>query len=141
MSLHEPISSYRDLKPGSDRTFGIVFAVFFSLIGLIPLAIHRAAPRWWALVIAVAFLAIAFLAPRVLRPLNKAWFKLGLALNHVVSPVVMAVLYVVAFVPIGFVLRASGKDLLRLKRDSGTETYWITRDPPGPATGTMRRQF
>jgi hypothetical protein len=141
MSLHEPISSHRHQKPGSERAFGIVFGVVFSLIGLVPTVMHRAGPRWWALVIAVAFFAAAFLAPTMLRPLNKAWFRLGLLLNHVVSPVVLGVLYVVAFVPMGLFLRAAGKDPLRLKRNSAADSYWITRDPPGPAPGSMRRQF
>jgi predicted membrane metal-binding protein len=141
MSLHEPISSYRDLKPGSERAFGLVFGAVFSLIGLLPAVIHRAEPRWWALAVAIVFLAVAFLAPAILRPLNKAWFRLGLLLNHVVSPVVMGVLYVVAFIPMGVFMRAAGKDLLRLKRDPAAESYWITRDPAGPAPGSMHRQF
>lgn len=141
MSIHEPISSHRDLKPGSERAFGIVFGVVFSLIGLAPTVMHRAGPRWWALAIAVVFLALAFLAPAILRPVNKAWFKLGLLLNQVVSPVVMGVLYVIAFVPMGLFLRATGRDLLRLKCNSAAESYWIKRDPPGPALGSMHRQF
>jgi hypothetical protein len=102
---------------------------------------HRAGPRWWALAIAVGFLAAAFLAPTILRPLNKAWFRIGLLLNHVVSPVVLGMLYVVAFVPMGLFLRAAGKDPLRLKRNSAAHSYWIARDPPGPAPGSMRKQF
>jgi predicted membrane metal-binding protein len=140
MSFHEPTSSHRGTKPGSERSFGIVFAVVFSLIGLAPV-VHRAEPRWWALVLAAAFLVVAFLAPGILRPLNKAWFKLGLILNHVVSPVIMGVLFVVAFVPTALILRLAGKDLLRLRGNPASDSYWITRDPPGPAPGSMRKQF
>ena len=79
--------------------------------------------------------------PRVLAPLNIIWFRLGLLLHHVVNPVIMAVVYYGAVVPMGLLLKARGKDLLRLKRDPDATTYWIVRDPPGPAPGSMKQQF
>lgn len=110
------------------------------MICLAPL-MHRGAPRWWALALAAAFVAAGFLAPGILRPLNKVWFRLGLMLNHVVSPIIMGVLFVVAFVPTALILRLRGKDLLRLKGNPAADSYWIPRDPAGPAPGSMRKQF
>jgi Saxitoxin biosynthesis operon protein SxtJ len=124
----------------SDRTFGLVFAGFFCLIALWP-AVSGRQLRWWAFALAVIFLAATFLAPRLLTPLNRIWFRLGLVLHHVVNPVVMALVYYSAVVPMGLLMRARGKDLLRLKRDPALESYWIVRDPPGPPPGSMSRQF
>jgi len=140
MATNEPVQSYRKLKVGSERNFGIVFAVVFALIGLLPV-VHGGVLRWWALAVGTSFLAFAFLLPRWLRPLNLLWFKFGLALHHVINPIVMGAIYYGAFVPMGLVIRVMGKDLLRLERDEKVASYWISREPPGPATGSMSKQF
>jgi hypothetical protein len=92
-------------------------------------------PRWWAVVFAVAFLVAGLFAPRVLAPLNKLWFRFWLLLNRVINPIVMAIVFVGAIVPTGLLLRAFGKDLLRLKRQPGSDSYWIVREPPRSAAG------
>ena len=140
MATNEPAVSHRATVRGSDRSFGVVFAVVFFIIGIWP-ALWGHLPRWWALAVAAAFLAVALLVPRVLAPLNRIWFRLGLLLHHVVNPIIMGVVYYLAVVPMGLLLKARGKDLLRLKRDPNAESYWIVRDPPGPAPGSMKQQF
>ncbi|NJL07389.1 MAG: hypothetical protein HC900_03340 [Methylacidiphilales bacterium] len=141
MSANEPTVSHREVKRGSERSFGVVFAVAFAVIGLLPIVTRGDGARWWALAVAVAFAAVAILAPALLGPLNRAWFKFGLLLHHLVNPLIMGLLFYGAFVPMALVLRASGRDLLRLKRESAAESYWILRDPPGPETGSMSKQF
>ena len=136
MAANEPVVSHRKVAAGSDRSFGLVFAVFFVLVALLP-AIHGAPVRWWALVVAGAFAAIALFAPRMLHPLNRLWFALGLLLHRVVNPLVMAVMFYGAILPMGLLLRMLGKDLLRLKREPQAASYWIAREPPGP----MDKQF
>ncbi len=140
MSTNEPAISHRVVARGSDRAFGIVFAVMFCLIGLWPVMSGRPS-RPWALGLALLFLAAAFLTPRLLAPLNRLWFRLGLVLHHVVNPIVMGLVYFAAVVPTALIVRARGKDLLRLKRDPAAESYWIKRDPPGPPAGSMSNQF
>jgi predicted membrane metal-binding protein len=140
MAMNEPILSHRKISVGSDRNFGIVFAVVFTLIGVLP-SLHGGEIRWWALVIAAAFGVCAFFAPRLLQPLNRLWFRFGLLLHHVVNPVVMALVYYGAVVPMGLLLKAFGKDLLRLKREPEAASYWIMREPPAPPPGSMAKQF
>jgi hypothetical protein len=140
MSVNEPAIAHRRTVVGSNRTFGVVFAVVFAVIALWPLLAGHA-PRLWASVLAAAFLGVALFVPTLLAPLNRAWFHLGLALHRVINPVVMAVIYYGTVVPIGLILRARGKDPLRLKRDPEATTYWIARDPPGPPRGSMTKQF
>ncbi len=91
--------------------------------------------------IAALFLVLAFVAPKVLHPLNVAWMRLGFAMGMVVSPIVLGILFFLTVTPMGFVLRLMGKDLLRLKLDKSASSYWIERSPPGPAPDTMRNQF
>jgi hypothetical protein len=140
MSGEPPVSHGRKVVMGSERSFGIVFACVFALIGLVPWALGHGL-RSWALIVAVIFLAAAYIAPRLLTPLNYVWFKFGLLLHHIVNPIVMALIFYGAVLPTGLAVRAFGKDLLRLKRDPSAKSYWIERDPPGPAPESMTRQF
>jgi hypothetical protein len=140
MATNESLQSHRKVTIGSERNFGIVFAVVFAIIALAPLY-HRGIVHWWAIGVSAAFLVCALVAPRVLRPLNHLWFKFGLLLHHVINPIIMGVLYFAAVVPMGLLVRLLGKDLLRLKPDKVAESYWIPRDPPAPSPGGMTKQF
>ena len=140
MSTTEPAVAQHTITMGSERGLGIVFAVVFALIGGVPWLFGRGASLW-ALAVALVFLVLAFVAPRLLFPLNWVWFRLGLLLSRIGNPLIMGVLYFGAFMPMGLLLRALGKDLLRLKLDPATKSYWINREPPGPEPGTMSKQF
>ena len=140
--MHEDFTRKETVQGSSDRSFGFVMAAFFALLALFPL-LHGplSSIRWWALVVAAAFLALALLWPAPLRPLNRAWLKLGLLLSKIVSPIVMMVLFYATVTPIGVLMRWTGKDPLRLRRDATATSYWIPREPPGPAPNSMKQQF
>ncbi len=140
MATNEPVVSHKKVTMGSNRSFGLVFAGFFAIVALLPF-IHGAPVRWWALGVAVAFAVAAFLVPRALQPLNLVWFKLGILLHHVVNPVIMALMFYGAILPMAVLLRGLGKDLVRLKREPESNSYWIPREPPAPAPGSMSNQF
>jgi hypothetical protein len=137
--------AHHDLARGADkiaapteRSFGVTFAVVFALLAIwfgyrsgISLRTIAAAAA------AVAFLALAYTMPRVLAPLNWAWFRFGLALHAVISPIILGMLFFAVVTPIGVVMRLLGKDLLGLKRRA--PTYWLTRDPD--SSGSMANQF
>ncbi len=140
MSTNESAVSHRKVTESSDRSFGLVFAAVFAVIGFWPWLVGRQ-PRLWAVALAALFLAAALLFPRLLGPLSFLWKKLGLALHHITNPIIMGVVYCVGIVPMGLLLRAMGKDLLRLKWDRAASSYWIIREPPGPRRGSMSKQF
>jgi hypothetical protein len=138
---HEDFSSrHDDIKPSSNRGFGLVIATFLAIVALWPLV--RAEPvRWWVLAVAAAFAIAALLRPAMLAPLNTLWTKLGLLLYKVVSPVVLGLLFYVTVTPIALMMRLLGKDPLRLRRDPHAASYWIERTPPGPSPDSMKNQF
>ncbi len=140
MSSHEPLQFHRSVASSSNRTFGLVFAAVFAIVAFWPALRHGEALRWWALGVAVIFLGLALFAQERLAPLNRLWFKLGLSLHSVVSPLIMGLLFFGAVTPMAYILRLMGKDLLRL-RSHGELSYWIVRDPRGPAAGSMKNQF
>ncbi len=138
--MNETLKRDEDVQIGSEKSFGIVFAVVFGLIALKPL-LDGLPPHLWAGAISAIFLLAAFVAKPLLRPLNVLWFKFGLLLYKVVNPVVMAILYYTTLVPIGLLMRLCGKDPLNRTFDPALKSYWIPRDPPGPEPETMKRQF
>ena len=138
---HEPVKSFRAVSASSERTFGLVVGGLFALIAIWP-AIWRGAPlRIWLLVPAVLIVVLAVVAPRILRPLNRGWFRLGLLLHRIVNPIVMGLLFFAAIVPMGFVLRKRGIDLLRLRLRPDVTSYWIERDPSSAASASLTKQF
>ena len=138
--LHEQLGSPGQVRRSSDRTFGFVFAAFFTLISLLPL-LHRGHIRWWGLGVAAAFLLAALVVPKILAPLNDLWLQLGRLLHRIVNPVVMGILFFVVITPAALLLRLAGKDLLRLKRDPQATSYWVHRTPPGPEPQSLKNMF
>lgn len=138
--LHEDFRRQHRVEAGSERTLGLVFAAFFLIIGCLPLG-GGGAVRGWAIVVAAACLATALLRPSLLAPLNRLWTWVGLLLHRVVSPLVLGALFFLVVTPIGLLMRARGKDPLRLRLDRASNSYWIERRPPGPAPDSMRNQF
>lgn len=138
--FHEDLSREEEVQGSSNRSFGLVFAAFCALMaGLGWWKGRPHAPYWTGA--AVVFAALALARPALLAPLNRAWTRLGLLIFHVVNPVVMLLLYALAILPVGGVMRLLGKDPLRLRFEPEAESYWIPREPPGPAPETMKDQF
>lgn len=126
MSTHETLHRDDAAPRASEKSFGIVFAVVFAVVGLLPL-VQDGAPRWWALGLAAICAVLAYAAPRALAPLNTVWMTIGKLLHRIVSPLVLGLLYAVAVVPTGLYLRLRGADPLRLKRDPAARSYWLAR--------------
>ena len=127
-------------KTSSDRMFGLVFAAVFLLAGLFTV-VSGGAIRPWAGWTGVAFGGLALAAPRILAPLNRVWTRFGMLLHRIVNPIVLGVIFLVSIMPIGLILRALGKDNLRLRFDPAASSYWIRRNPPGPGSDSFPRQF
>ncbi|WP_426195243.1 hypothetical protein [Massilia sp. DWR3-1-1] len=138
--LPEPGATARAPAGSSDRSFGLVFSAFFTIVGLLPLAAHGA-PRLWSLGLALLVLAIALWRPVTLARLNRLWSKLGHLLHTLVSPLALLAIYLLAFVTTGLLCKLLRKDLLRLKFDRQARSYWIERTPPGRADQQMKKQF
>jgi hypothetical protein len=138
--LHEDLHREDEAIGPSDRKFGLTIGAILALVAAWK-AWHASS---WAYAFAAAAVFLLFFAlwrPGALAPLNKAWLRLGLLLYRVVNPVVMAILFYLTILPIGLIMRAAGKDLLRLKRDRAASTYWLPRSEERPLSESMRQQF
>jgi hypothetical protein len=138
---HESFESHVPTKMGSERSFGFVVGGILLVIALWPLHAGHA-PHWWALVPALPLVALAALQPSLLAPLNKRWFKLGLLIGRVVSPIVLGIVYFLWITPFALVMRVMGKKLLALGFEPAAKSYWIIREPAKvEASVRLRRPY
>lgn len=141
--MYEPLDEHGLQKTTSDRGFGLTVGGILVALGLFR-GVFRAGfgPVTGIMLVAgVLLIATALLAAHRLAPLNRAWAKLGLLMARVINPIVIALVYIVAVVPTGCIARWLGYDPLRLKREANRDSYWIERQPPGPAPDSLRDQF
>ena len=124
-----------DIKIGSNKSFGTVFFIVFTLIGLYPL-LKGGNLNIISILIVIIFLIFGILNSRFLTPLNKIWFKFGLLLGQIISPVVMGIIFFLVVTPIAFIMRILGKDVLRLKKSNNS--YWIKKTD---LKSKMKNQF
>ncbi len=140
MKTHENIMGKQDIQIGSNKSFGIVFAVVFLIIALWPL-LDGGRFRVWALVTGIILFIISFIYPSIFKPFNHIWFKFGLLLGKIVTPIVMGFLYFFTITPTALIMRTLKKRPLDLEFDDSLDSYWKYRDPPGPSSESMKNQF
>ena len=126
----------KHIKISSNRNFGIVFCIFFLIISFYPL-LNDNHLRIWSLIIALIFLILGLMNSRILTPLNKIWFRFGLLLGQLISPIIMGFIFFIVVTPIGLLMRILRKDLLGLKFNKN-KSYWIKRKEP---KSLMKNQF
>ena len=125
-----------EIKISSNRSFGIVFFGVFLLVSFYPLINHENI-RYWSLFVSLIFLILGLLNSRLLTPLNRIWFKFGILLSKIISPLVMGVIFFLVVTPIGFLMKMLKKDLLNLKFNKN-KSYWIEKNEP---KSKMKNQF
>ena len=130
------MSNIDNIKLPSNRSFGIVFFVVFLLIGLYPL-LNSEEARLWSLIISLIFILLGLLNSKILTPLNKIWFKFGIFLGKIISPLIMGIIFFLVVTPIGLIMRLLGKDLLNLRYNKN-KSYWIEKNDP---KSKMKNQF
>ena len=123
-------------KKSSNRSFGILFFIVFLSISLWPLQSSNEI-RLWSLIISLIFLILGLLNSKILTPLNNGWIKFGEILGGIIAPIIMFIIFSIIVTPIGLALKLTGKDLLKLKKNKITKTYWILREN----VKSMKRQF
>ena len=126
----------KNIKLPSNRNFGVVFFIVFLIIALWPL-LKQNEIRIWSLIISFIFFVLGLINSKLLTPLNKIWFKFGILLGNIISPIVMGIVFFLVVTPTGLIMLLFRKDILKLKKNSN-DSYWINKDN---TNSTMRNQF
>ena len=126
----------KDVKINSNKSFGIVFFVVFLIIAIYPLT-NNEEIRIWSIIFSLIFLVLGLTNSKILSPLNKLWFKFGIFLGKLISPIIMGIIFFLVVTPIGLVMRLLGKDLLNLRYNKN-KSYWIEKNDP---KSKMKNQF
>ena len=127
----------RKEKLPSNRNFGLVFFVFFLIIGLWPL-LGTNEIRYWSIFFSIIFFLLGITNSKLLNPLNKIWFNFGILLGKMISPLIMGIIFFLVVTPIGLIMRVFGKDILSLKHNKKNKSYWIEKNGP---KSKMKNQF
>ena len=125
-----------DVKISSNRSFGIVFFIVFLIIALYPLT-YNGEIRVWSAITSLIFLLLGLINSKILSPFNKLWFKFGIFLGKIISPLIMGIIFFIVVTPIGLIMRLFGKDVLNLKYNKN-HSYWVEKNGP---KSKMKNQF
>ena len=124
------------IKTSSNKSFGIVFFIVFLLIALYPMTKGNDL-RLWSLIISLIFLTLGLINSIILTPLNRLWFKFGIFLGKIISPIILGIIFFLIVTPTGILLRLFGKDVINLKYNNDS-SYWIKKTGP---KNNMKNQF
>lgn len=124
----------------SNRSFGWTFTGIFILAGLYG-AWRGAAELTGLLLLALVCAVVTITKDSWLTPLNRAWMKFGELLGRVVSPIVLGAIFFALFTPVAVLMRVFGRDALCRRLEPAAKSYWVKRDPPGPAGDSYRNMF
>ena len=127
----------QNIKLPSNRSFGIVFFIFFLIIALWPLK-SGLDIRIMPLIISIIFLILGLFNSNLLKPLNFLWMKFGLMLGKFISPIIMALIYYLTVVPTGLIFKILNKNLFIIKKKNSQKSYWINKKE---SQSTMKNQF
>ena len=126
----------KKIKISSSRSFGLVFFIFFLIFSFYPLYFDNSL-NIWTLILSIIFLILGLINSRILTPLNILWFKFGMLLGRIISPIIMGMVFFFVVTPTGLLMKLFNKDLLRLKKKD-TKSYWITKSNE---KSSMKNQF
>ena len=126
-----------NIKPGSIKSFGIVFFFVFVIIALYPL-LNENSIRVWSLIVSFIFLFLGMLNSPLLKPLNLIWFKFGLFLGKMIAPIIMGIVYFIVVFPTFLILKLFKRNYLNIKYQRNKNSYWINVENKQT---TMRDQF
>jgi len=126
----------QQIKISSNKSFGIVFFIVFLIIALYPM-IKDGDIRLWSLILSLIFLILGLINSIILTPLNRLWFKFGIFLGKIVSPIILGIIFFLVVTPTGLLLRLFGKDVINLKYNNNN-SYWIKKTGP---KSKMKDQF
>tara|TARA_Y100000768_G_C23904501_1_gene646819 strand:+ start:401 stop:805 length:405 start_codon:yes stop_codon:yes gene_type:complete len=130
--------SFSKIPIGSERNFGFVFSFVFMLIFLY-FSFYKKDFHLWLLIVSIVFLFLSIFKPTILKLPNKVWFRFGLLLGSIISPITMGIIFFLTVTPTGLIMRLLGKDILNKRKNNSAKSYWIKKK--NVINHSMKNQF
>ena len=113
------------MKLPTNKSFGLTFGTVFLIVFFYVFIEYDNSNLYLSILfISIIFYLLGFLNSKILYPLNFIWFKFGIFLGKIVSPIILGIIYFLVVTPTGIVMKIFKKDLLALKF-TDKNSYWI----------------
>ena len=111
-------------KRFSEKSFGLLLSFIAILFFLYPL-INNEKPNYYFLATSALLLIVALFYSKILKYPALLWYKLGLILHKILSPIILFIVYFFSIVIVGLIMKVFRRDTLKKKYDKNIKSYWI----------------
>jgi cytochrome b subunit of formate dehydrogenase len=129
------ISNKREL-----RKFGFTMGIIIIIIAVILLFTLSDLGIYFIISGIILFFLTIF-SPILLKPLFLIWMSLAMIIGYIMTRVILSLIYILIFTPIGIVIRLLRKDPLQEKFHPDAKTYWIPKEKNEFSPENAERQF
>ena len=118
-----------EINKSSEKSFGIIFSTVFFILAIF---FYNKEILFFIIffLISFFFLISGIFFSSLLEKPNIAWFKFGLILSKITSPIIMLVLYIFIVIPTGIFYIFLRKKQYDKKIDKNVKSYWVKRKDP-----------
>jgi hypothetical protein len=120
-------SAWKEPSSKEMTMLAVLFLVLFGVLGSYYL-FWKGSWSGYVLIGAGIFLCLCRLVPPLFRRVFRLWIGLAITLGYIVSRVLLTLLFYVAVLPTGLLMRLFGKDPMERKRDPAVPSYWSKRE-------------
>lgn len=124
------------------RNFGLVLGAVFLILGLrLFFKFHKANFLYLGLIIGCFFVISGLAFPFILRPVYKIASFIMHSIVFLTSRLTLILAFYFVVAPTGLFMRLIGRDLLGLKIDKSSSSYWIKRPDKVTDPKQYEKQF
>ena len=122
--------------------FGYGLALIFAFIGFRIWKAHGWGGSHAALgILIVGLIVVTALKTDALLYIYKPWMKVAGAIGHVMTIVILSVIFYCIFGVVGIILRLLRKDILDRTIDADRKSYWIKHPVPMDGLNRYTKQY
>ena len=114
------------IKFSSEKNFGYTFSIIFLIISIYFFFQNNYLYLLF-IIFSICTLLVTIYFQKILKYPNIYWNKFGLLLGSIISPIIILITYFITILPAGVFFKLRSKDIINLKMNYNTKTYWQKR--------------
>ena len=83
---------------------------------------------YFLIFLCISFIILSKFKPDFINPIKKFWVRLSIFLAKILNPILLVIIYLVCFIPIGIFYKILRKENLKTKVDKNLSSYWEVPD-------------